>query len=517
MYSLEERITAVKTYYALGKSAAATVRRLGYPDESNLYHWIKEYEESHSLHEHKVRYSKYTDKQRTIAIQYYFEHDMNALQTVKALGYPSRPLLMKWVGASQKGDDEGYCNKRKPYVRCTEEQRVQAVLESCKGDLPIHEIAEIYGVTPSAVSSWRSKYLGKDKCKRMPEFTTEESKDLVQLRKEKIALEEEVRALRKEQHRLQLENDALKEAAKLLKKAKGINLYELTNREKAIVIDALRSKYPLKELLALFKMAKSSYCYQEAALSAPDKYKMIRQELRAIFDDSKNRYGYRRMHAVLRAKGVYISEKIVRRIMTEENMRVYNKRRRTYCSYKGEISPEVENIVNRDFHADQPNQKWLTDITEFSIPAGKVYLSPVIDCFDGAVASWTIGTSPNAELVNAMLDQAITQLKDDEHPVIHSDRGCHYRWPGWIERMENAHLIRSMSKKGCSPDNSACEGFFGRLKNEMFYCRSWKGVSLSAFIQEVDKYIHWYNEKRIKMSLGALSPMEYRRSLGLAI
>ena len=146
-----------------------------------------------------------------------------------------------------------------------------------------------------------------------------------------------------------------------------------------------------------------------------------------------------------------------------------------------------------------------------------MYLSPVIDCFDGAVASWTIGTSPNAELVNTMLDQAITQLKDDEHPVVHSDRGCHYRWPGWIERMEKAHLIRSMSKKGCSPDNSACEGFFGRLKNEMFYCRSWKGVSLSAFIQEVDKYIHWYNERRIKMTLGALSPMEYRRSLGLAI
>ncbi len=142
-------------------------------------------------------------------------------------------------------------------------------------------------------------------------------------------------------------------------------------------------------------------------------------------------------------------------------------------------------------------------------------MSLIIDCFDGIVEAWTIGRSPNAELVNTMLDQAINALGDDEHPIIHSDRGCHYRWPGWIERVNNAHLIRSMSKKGCSPDNAACEGFFGRLKNEMFYCRSWSGVSIDTFVEELDKYIHWYNEKRIKLSLGAMSPLQYRRSLGL--
>ena len=104
-----------------------------------------------------------------------------------------------------------------------------------------------------------------------------------------------------------------------------------------------------------------------------------------------------------------------------------------------------------------------------------------------------------------MLDTAINTLKPDEHPLVHSDRGCHYRWPGWIERMENAGLTRSMSKKGCSPDNSACEGFFGRLKNEMFYNRKWDGVSIEEFIGILDTYIHWYAESRIKMSLGGLS------------
>ena len=195
-------------------------------------------------------------------------------------------------------------------------------------------------------------------------------------------------------------------------------------------------------------------------------------------------------------------------------MKVYHKRRRGYSSYQGEISPEVENVINRDFHAEKPNEKWLTDITEFSIPAGKVYLSPLIDCFDGMPVSWTIGTSPNSVLVNTMLDDAISTLSEDEKPLVHSDRGCHYRWPGWIERMEKAGLTRSMSKKGCSPDNSACEGFFGRLKNEMFYGHSWKGTSIHDFIETVDQYIHWYAEKRIKMSLGGLSPLDYRRTLG---
>ena len=146
-----------------------------------------------------------------------------------------------------------------------------------------------------------------------------------------------------------------------------------------------------------------------------------------------------------------------------------------------------------------------------------MYLSPIIDCFDGLPVSWTIGTSPNAELVNSMLDEAILTLNEDEKPIIRSDRGAHYRWQGWIERMEQAGLTRSMSKKGCSPDNSACEGFFGRLKNEMFYGYSWKNVSIEQFIEELNEYIIWYAEERIKLSLGGLSPLAYRKTLGISI
>lgn len=249
----------------------------------------------------------------------------------------------------------------------------------------------------------------------------------------------------------------------------------------------------------------------------PDKHADVRRAIRDIFERNNRCYGYRRIHAVLRRHGIRVSEKVVRRLMAEERVVVRTTRRRRYSSYRGEISPAVANLVDRNFCAAAPNEKWLTDITEFQHPEGKVYLSPMIDCFDGLVVSWTIGTSPDAELVNTMLGEAIDTLADDERPIVHSDRGAHYRWPGWLSRINDANLVRSMSRKGCTPDNAACEGFFGRLKNELFYPRDWRGVSLEQFMVEVDSYIRWYNEKRIKVSLGALSPLEYRKSLGMAV
>jgi putative transposase len=129
----------------------------------------------------------------------------------------------------------------------------------------------------------------------------------------------------------------------------------------------------------------------------------------------------------------------------------------------------------------------------------------------------TIGTSPDAELINTMLDAAIETVADTaDRPIVHSDRGGHYRWPGWLARIDDANLTRSMSRKACSPDNAACEGFFGRLKNELFYPRDWKHATTDQFFEAVDSYIRWYNEKQIKISLGSLSPIEYRMSLRLA-
>jgi transposase InsO family protein len=167
---------------------------------------------------------------------------------------------------------------------------------------------------------------------------------------------------------------------------------------------------------------------------------------------------------MLRHEGVRLSEKVVRRLMSEEKLVVSATRNRRYSSYCGEIGPAPYNPLAREFTAALPNQKWLTDITEFQLPAGKVWLSPVVDCFDGKVVSWSVGTRPDGELTNSMLESAIGTLGTDERPRIHSDRGGHYRWPGWLQRISVSGLTRSMSRKGCSPDNAACEEFFGRLK-----------------------------------------------------
>lgn len=294
----------------------------------------------------------------------------------------------------------------------------------------------------------------------------------------------------------------------------------MSNMEKTVLIDKLRleSDRPLRELTDSLRISKSSYEYCRAKLRAGDKHARLRTDIRRIFDGAGGTRGYRYVHNELREAGVVVSEKVVRRLMAEEGCRVaYLKRKRRYSSYKGEISDAPPNLVGRDFHADAPNELWLTDITEFKLPGEeKAYLSPVIDCYDGLVVAWRIGRRPNAALANGSLEDACGTLSPGQRPVCHSDRGCHYRWPGWIGICERNGLARSMSRKGCSPDNAACEGFFGRLKNEFFYYRDWGGVTVDSFMEMLNEYIVFYNERRKKQSLGWMSPRQYRSSKGLA-
>lgn len=231
-----------------------------------------------------------------------------------------------------------------------------------------------------------------------------------------------------------------------------------------MIIDALRDKYSLSLLLKRMNISKSSYCYQHKIIHSEGKYEAITKIISQLFHENDSRYGYRRIHALLKKQNTILSEKIIRRIMKENHLVVKIKKAKKYSSYMGEITKAAENVINRDFHADRSNQKMLTDITEFSIPAGKVYLSPIIDCFDGMVSAWKISAKPNAELVNSMLDEYNKTLKNGEKPITHSDRGAHYRWPEWISRMDSYGFVRSMSKKCCSPDNFCMRRIF--WKNE---------------------------------------------------
>ena len=464
----------------------------------------------------------YTKEQKERALKE-FERLGSVQATVTNLGYPSRHTLYVWYRdmIANKQCYHGSPNKpyqvKQKYINAPNHPRypdTNLKLEAIKRCFSLGEgveyVSREIGYSRMSIYAWYRQYRKYGVAGLMS------SKK--QIKREKIDFnaesvpQSEISDLQDQIKQLQMEVDVLKEALNLLKKDPGIHVTELKNREKAVVIDAVKDKYSLPQLLKFLCIAKSSYYYQENVMRQPDKYYELRIQVKEIFKECRNCYGYRRIHEELKKLGSAVSEKIVRRIMKEENLIVPAKHTKKYSSYKGEITPETDNVINRDFHAERPNTKWLTDITEFSIPAGKVYLSPVIDCFDGMVVSWMIGRTPDSTLVNTMLEAAICTLSPSEHPIVHTDRGCHYRWAGWIERMDTAGLTRSMSKKGCSPDNAACEGFFGRLKNEMFYGRSWMDISMEAFIDEINSYINWYNTKRIKQSLGYMSPTEYRHS-----
>jgi len=389
-------------------------------------------------------------------------------------------------------------------------EKQQAVIELGSRDGSAAAVAERIGVSRCTLYNWRDQLLDEKAKRPLKKSRNKPASG------EADALRAEVKALEKRVHELQLEHDILVKASEILKKDHGVNPQTLSNREKTRLVDALQDTYRLPELLAALDLPRSSYYYQREALRRPDKYVEARQAIAKIFENNYRCYGYRRVGERLRRDGAALSEKVVRRLMCEEGLIVGSTQRRRFSTYRGELTPAPENIVARDFQATAPNEKWLTDITEFPAPAGKVYLSPMIDCFDGLVVSWSISASPNAELVNAMLDEAISTLAPGERPVVHSDRGCHYRWPGWVKRLEAADLTRSMSRKGCTPDNAACEAFFGRMKVEFFYVRQWTGNTMEQFIAELDAYIRWYNETRIKMSLGGRSPVEYRQGLGIA-
>ena len=509
MYSYEDRMRAVQLYIQYGRRGAATVRDLGYPSVKHLRRWYRCYMKTGDLApDRNPSGNSYSPEKRRAAVDHYLETGRCIAYTIRALGYPDGGTLRIWLN-EELGPTPQSQGRGAPQ-RHIDDKR-QAVFELCTRQISATAVAQRYGVTDSALYNWRDQLLGKEakrsSVKRQDDNASDDDPE---------ALRAEVKALEKRVHELQLEHDILVKASEIVKKDHGVNPQTLSNREKTLLVDALKDAYRRSELLTAVQLPRSSYYYQREALRRPDKYAEARQAIATIFESNYRSYGYRRIGERLRRDGAALSEKVVRRLMSEESLIVGSTQRRGFSSYRGELSPAPENIIARDFQAPAPNEKWLTDITEFPVPDGKVYLSPIIDCFDGLVVSWSISASPNAELVNAMLDEAISTLPPGERPVVHSDRGCHYRWSGWLKRLEAAGLTRSMSRKGCTPDNAACEAFFGRLKVEFFYARQWSGTTMEQFIAELDAYIRWYNESRIKMSLGGRSPVEYRQDLGIA-
>jgi putative transposase len=260
-------------------------------------------------------------------------------------------------------------------------------------------------------------------------------------------------------------------------------------------------------LLKLAKLARSTFYYQLGTFQTEDKHQQIKGQIRTLFDRHKGRYGYRRITAGLRQLGHQVNHKTVQRLMGMLGLKSL-VRPKKYRSFKGEVGQAAPNELQRRFKAEAMNQKWTTDVTEFSVAGEKLYLSPVLDLCNGEIVAFEMSQRPAFELVDSMLKKALTRLGPGDRPMLHSDQGWHYRMPAFQRQLKEHRLVQSMSRKGNCLDNAAMESFFAVLKTEFFYLN--KFGSVDALRDGLAEYIHYYNHDRIKLKLKGLSPVQYR-------
>ena len=424
----------------------------------------------------------------------------------------SRTAVVNWAKAAGVAPPP---RKKAVYLPFDRKMELVARLEA--GERAADLAAEA-GVTAAAVSGWRRRLREEGALSLMTDS------DIAARAPEPREAPSELEELRARCEELELRNAVLEGTIDILKKDPGADLSALTAAERAALADRLRGRFGLRAALAALSLPRSTFYDRLAAASAPDPYAALRPPARAAFEASGGAYGYRRVRAELargagapqRARGaagldparpVAVSEKVVRRIMAEEGLRARAPRAARYSSYAGRGGPRggAQPAAGRRrprparLLGRRPRRAALvTDITEFRLPDDprKVYLSPAVDLFDGDVAAFSVGTSPSKALVAEMLAGAVAAAGGGF--TLHSDRGWHYRTPDWARACGEAGVERSMSRKGHSPDNAACEGFFGRLKVEFFHGRDWRGVSAERFAAELAEWIRWYREGRLK-------------------
>lgn len=488
MFSSEERQAVLDLYFSLEPrlSPERFVEELGCPSRRRLSDWLKE----DPRYDRDVGSYKSASLEKKLEAIRMYESGASGQTVAKALGLGNKTSVYLWCRAYAENGVLGLLP----------ESRISAMVEE-KHEKPKGEAPDAPSPRPKPAPA-------------PPQAVCEDDGPLP----------DDPDALKKMVGDLRLRLAISEEVVGVLKADPRAKAGGLTNKEKTAVASRLEGRFPLRELLAALSLKRSTYYYDLEALTRPDKHAALKGRIACVFEASGRTWGSERIWATLRhgldgLPAQRVSEKVVRRLMAETGCAVVyaKKPRRSYSSYKGEVSKAPANVVKRDFHAERPNELWLTDITEFKLPdAPKVYLSAVVDCFDGKPIAWRIGLHPTKRLANETLEAACSQKAEGDRPVIHSDRGGHYRWPDWIAICEANSLVRSMSALGSSPDNAAMEGFFGSLKNEFFHYRDWSDVEAGEFMDRLDEQLCYHCEDRIKKSLGWQSPNQYRRSLNHA-
>ena len=275
------------------------------------------------------------------------------------------------------------------------------------------------------------------------------------------------------------------------------------NAKKAAIVKALRVYFPIQMLLNLIALSCRVSFYPLKVKN--DENAVVPQEIVTIYHDNHGNYGYRRVTFKLR-ETIKINHKKVQRIMQWLGLKGKCKTQK-YRSYQGEVGCIADNLLQRDFTATQPNEKWITDITEFKCAEGKLYLSPIKDLFNNEIIAYNLVRSPNFEQITRMMKQAVARLEGAK-PILHSDQGWQYQMRGYQNILRENSIQQSMSRKGNCLDNSVMESFFGRLKTECYYGKQFE--TFEQLEKTIHEYIHYYNHERIQGKLKGLSPVNYR-------
>ena len=265
----------------------------------------------------------------------------------------------------------------------------------------------------------------------------------------------------------------------------------------------------MKALLQLAGLPRSTFYYYVRQSHKPAKYQMVKAEIITIFNKNKKRYGYRRITQELHNNDICVNHKTVQKLMKQLGLVCHVRERRKYNSYKGEIGEVAPNLLERHFKTNQPNRKWVTDVTEFKVNDQKLYLSPIIDLFNGEVVSYNLSLHPNFKQITDMLEGAFQKLPNKvDNLILHSDQGWQYQMKSYQNLLKAKGITQSMSRKATCLDNAVAENFFGLLKTELFYLE--KFDSIDQLEKAIIDYIDYYNNRRIKLKLNGLSPVQYR-------
>ena len=274
------------------------------------------------------------------------------------------------------------------------------------------------------------------------------------------------------------------------------------------VVQKLRQEFSLSLLLEIAQIPRATFYYHLKQMRVPDKYKEVKAEITLIYHENKGRYGYRRITTELHNRGFSCNHKTVQRLMRELGL-VCRVRIKKYRSYKGEVGKIAPNLLNRNFCAEKPNQKWVTDVTEFNLFGQKLYLSPVLDLHNGYLVSYTLSQRPVLNMVTTMLEKAFETIPDGTDLIFHSDQGWQYQHKQYQQMLKRKGIRQSMSRKVNCLDNAVMENFFGLLKSELLYLQKFE--SMEHFKLELLDYLDYYNNHRIKAKLKGLPPAIHRQ------